>query len=94
MATSRRWILLGASLLMSLGNIGHASPTVCSTTVLIKPVRAILTIGGVSVSGDVVPEAKEVISNVTLKSGKTRMAAFSKRKTVSNTAFTSHMSID
>ncbi len=28
MLTSRRWILLGASLLMSLGNVGYASPTV------------------------------------------------------------------
>jgi len=53
-------------------------PRSCSTTVLIKPVRAILTIGDVSVSTDVLPEAKEVIFNVTLKSGKTRMAAFFK----------------
>ena len=75
MLTSLRWILLGASLLISLGNVGYASPTVLFHHSFDQ---AILTIGDVSVSTDVLPEAKEVIFNVTLKSGKTRMAAFFK----------------
>ena len=44
----------------------------------IKAVQAILKIGEVSVSADILPGAKEVIFNITLKSGKTRMAAFFK----------------